>query len=183
MLDELMRDSVEEIVRNVFRKAPFLMLVFIEEGGGNAKGRTNPKWCLCSSPPRLMLETEATTAESWPGIKKRWEQESCFPDGLILVEELGIEEDKGGEAAAAARRNRGEESQRWGVVIEGRGMEYSACYILNTCRVISSMGYLTHYCLLRAQSNGDPISVQVMNAWLQRERKSAAPPETGVSVR
>lgn len=155
----MIHESVDEIVRNI-GKAPFLMLVFLDEGGRiESESESNSRWRLCSSSSPLILEREAATAESWQRIKKRWEQDSCVPDGVILVEELEGEKEK----------EEGD-SRRWGVVIEGRGMDFSACFILKTSRVRSSMGYCTHYSLVRAQCFGDPVGVQLLNAWLQRER-------------
>ncbi|KAK8950837.1 hypothetical protein KSP39_PZI004664 [Platanthera zijinensis] len=165
MLEEMIHESVDEIVRNIGR-APFLMLVFLDEGG-RGESESESRWRLCSSSsPPLILEREAATAESWQRIKKRWEEDSCVPDGVILVEQLEGEKEKEGMVGS------GEEGdgRRWGVVIEGRGMDFSACFILKTCRVRSSMGYCTHYSLVRAQCFGDPVGVQLMNAWLQPER-------------
>ncbi|XP_020576889.1 uncharacterized protein LOC110022347 [Phalaenopsis equestris] len=153
-LDDWMRGSIGEIVRNI-GKAPFLARVFSDESESKRAG---------SSSSGLMIE-EAATAEGWLGIKQRWEQESSVPDGVILVEELDSKEEDEGEGGRGGRSN-----VRWGVVVQGRGLDCSACYILNTCRVRSSMGFCTHFCLVRAQCFGDPVGVQLKNVWLQNER-------------
>lgn len=110
----------------------------------------------------LRLEREEAQPESWPSIKKRWDQGArAPPDGIILVEELkdedGAEEEEG-EAAA---------TKTWGLVVQGKGMDCASCYILNTCRVRSTVGFCTHFCLLRAKCFGDPFEMQLRNAWLQ----------------
>lgn len=160
-LDDWMRESVGEIVKNI-GKAPFLLRIFSDESESKR---------LSSSSSGLMIEKETATAESWSGIKKRWEQESSIPDGVILVEELDAEEDEEEGDVAASREEGGDRSNvRLGVVIQGRGMDCSACYILNACKVRSSMGFCTHFCLVRAKCFGDPVGVQLRNVWLQSER-------------
>ncbi|KAI0493412.1 hypothetical protein KFK09_023528 [Dendrobium nobile] len=154
-LDDWMRESVGEIVRNI-GKAPFLVRIFSDESE--------------SKQISSMIEKEDATAESWLGIKKRWEQESSVPDGVILVEELNAEEDEEGDVAASNEEGGDRSNVRWGVVIQGRGMDCSACYILDTSKVRSSMGFCTHFCLVRAKCFGDPVGVQLKNAWLQSER-------------
>uniref|UniRef100_J3LSL9 Uncharacterized protein n=2 Tax=Oryza brachyantha TaxID=4533 RepID=J3LSL9_ORYBR len=47
-------------------------------------------------------------------------------------------------------------------------MERASCYVLDTCRVRSSAGLCTHFCLARAQCFGDPLELQLRNAWLNR---------------
>lgn len=155
---------MEQIVRNI-GKAPFLVRIFSDESDSKQLGSSSSS--SSSSSSGLMIEKEAATAESWSGIKKRWDQESSVPDGVILVEELDGEE---GVAAASGEEGDGRCDVKWGVVIQGRGMDCSACYILNTCKVRSSMGFCTHFCLVRAKCFGDPAGVQLKNVWLQPER-------------
>ncbi|WOL11767.1 hypothetical protein Cni_G20531 [Canna indica] len=147
-LDHWMRESIGEIVRNI-GEAPFLMDIFSDDGGlGGSEG-------ACSG---LRLEKEAAAStESWMGIKKRWDEERRTPDAVILVEELGGDDD-------VVRRMA---STTWGLVVQGRGMDCAACYILNTTRVKSSMGFCTHFCLVRAKCFGEAADVQLTNAWLQ----------------
>ncbi|KAJ6808729.1 uncharacterized protein M6B38_165320 [Iris pallida] len=141
-LDQWIRDSVGEIVSNI-GEAPFLVHIF-------------------SNGPMLRLEREEALPESWPSIKKRWDR-GAPPDGIILVEELkdedGAEEEEEAEAEAATKT--------WGLVVQGKGMDCASCYILNTCRVRSTAGFCTHFCLLRAKCFGDPFEMQLRNAWLQ----------------
>ncbi|KAJ1697738.1 hypothetical protein LUZ63_006250 [Rhynchospora breviuscula] len=154
-LDEWIKDSVTEIVKNI-GEAPFLMQIF-SRGGRNKEVR---------------VEREAATPDVWPQIKKRWspKKSNKTPDGIILVNELRdvIEEEQlsGSGSGPLAGSNR-----VWGLVVQGRGMECVSCYILNTCRVLSPAGSCTHFCLARAQCFGDPVELQLRNAWLQSRRR------------
>ncbi|XP_072974787.1 uncharacterized protein [Typha angustifolia] len=143
-LDDWIKQSISEIVRSV-GEAPFLVHIFSGEGKGVRK------------------EREAALPESWPSIKKRWDHENCTPpDGIILVEELKYKDDDDEDGGVGHRS--------WGVVVQGRGMECAAaCYILRTSRVRTSVGFCTHFCLVRAKAFGDPVELQLRNAWLQQE--------------
>ncbi|PKA54632.1 hypothetical protein AXF42_Ash000467 [Apostasia shenzhenica] len=174
-LDEWMRESVGEIVRNI-GEAPFLVNIFSGIGGSIDGEGPTPVSPAHSS--RLILEREAAIPGSWPWIKKRWEEDDQVPDGIILVEDLGLDEEaeesvKVVASACNEERDGGGSGGRrcvrtWGLVIQGRGMDCSACYILNTCRVRSSVGYCTHFCLVRAKCFGEPVAVQFKQAWLQQ---------------
>lgn len=118
--------------------------------------------------PGVRLESEAALPESWPWIKKRWDRESRTPDAVILVEVL--EQEKSGAEADEATANcgvAGGARRTWGLVVQGRGMDSAACYILDTTRVKSSLGFCTHFCLARAKCFGEAVHVQLRNAWLQ----------------
>lgn len=143
-LDQWIRDSVGEIVRNI-GEAPFLVHIF-------------------SNGPLLRLEKEEALPESWPSIKKRWDQGKCMPpDGIILVEELKDEDQIVGSSTTGEE---GEGRKTWGLVVQGKGMDCASCYILNTCRVRSTVGFCTHFCLLRATCFGDSLETQIRKAWL-----------------
>ncbi|RRT60605.1 hypothetical protein B296_00005091 [Ensete ventricosum] len=154
-LDRWLRESIGEIVRNI-GEAPFLMHIFSDGGRGGTA-------------PAVRLEKEAASPEIWPRIKKRWDKEDSTPDAVILVEGLeeGAEEDgtrvEEATVGVVCRRV----SRTWGLVVQGRGMDCVACYILNTTRVMSSMGFCTHFCLVRAKCFGEPVDVQLRNVWLQ----------------
>ncbi|URE27365.1 hypothetical protein MUK42_15766 [Musa troglodytarum] len=154
-LDRWMRESIGEIVRNI-GQAPFLMHIFSDGGRGGAA-------------PALRLEKEAASPHIWPRITKRWDKEGRTPDAVILVEGLeGGEKEDGTRVEEVApgvvcRRV----PQTWGLLVQGRGMDCVACYILNTTRVMSSMGFCTHFCLVRAKCFGEPADVQLRNVWLQ----------------
>lgn len=137
-----MRESIAEIVRHI-GEAPFLVHLFSGDDG-----------------ERLTVRREPAAPESWPDVRRRWGPGGQRrPDGIILVEQVAA--DGGGGGAEAAR-------QVWGLVVQARGMECASCYVLDTCRVRSSAGFCTHFCLARAQCFGDPVELQLRNAWLNR---------------
>lgn len=140
-------------------EAPFLVQIF-------SKGERNKE---------VRVETEAATPDSWPHIQKRWSHKKSqpTPDGIILVNELREDLEEGHEEQSIGSDGgaMAESSKVWGLVVQGRGMECVACYILNTCRVLSPAGCCTHFCLARAQCFGDPLELQLRNAWLQPKRR------------
>ncbi|XP_078446939.1 uncharacterized protein LOC144715809 [Wolffia australiana] len=147
-LDQWVQESIIEIVRHI-GEAPFLVHVF--------SNGVSPS----SSPAGLRLQREAASAESWPAIQERWRSAAAPPpDGVILVEELAAEDGGGGAAAAAAA------SKTWGVLVQGRGVDCASCYILRTCRVRSSAGFCTHFCLAKAKCFGDTAAAQLRSSWL-----------------
>ncbi|RCV41008.1 hypothetical protein SETIT_9G100900v2 [Setaria italica] len=140
-----MRESIAEIVRNI-GEAPFLVHLFSSDDDDGVTVRREP-----ASP------------ESWPDVQRRWGAGGQRrPDGIILVEQVAAAAADGGASATEAAR------QVWGLVVQARGMECASCYVLDTCRVRSSAGFCTHFCLARAQCFGDPVELQLRNAWLNR---------------
>jgi hypothetical protein len=143
-VERWMRESIAEIVRHV-GEAPFLVHLF---SGGEGE--------------RVTVRREPAAPESWPDVRRRWGPGGARrPDGIILVEQVASD---GGGASAASEAAR----QVWGLVVQARGMERASCYVLSTCRVRSSAGFCTHFCLARAQCFGDPVELQLRNAWLNR---------------
>ncbi|XP_062214671.1 uncharacterized protein LOC133915501 [Phragmites australis] len=141
-----MRESIAEIVRNI-GEAPFLVHLFSSDDGGE----------------RMTMQREPAAPESWKDVRRRWGPGGQRrPDGIILVEQVAAAAADGGASATEAAR------QVWGLVVQARGMECASCYVLNTCRVRSSAGFCTHFCLARAQCFGDPVELQLRNAWLNR---------------
>ncbi|CAN6297864.1 unnamed protein product [Urochloa humidicola] len=140
-----MRESIAEIVRHI-GEAPFLVHLFNGDGDG------------------VTVRREPASPETWPDVKRRWAPEGGQrrPDGIILVEQVAAAAADGGATATEAAR------QVWGLVVQARGMERASCYVLDTCRVRSSAGFCTHFCLARAQCFGDPVELQLRNAWLNR---------------
>ncbi|KAJ1293701.1 hypothetical protein BS78_01G088600 [Paspalum vaginatum] len=138
-----MRESIAEIVRHV-GEAPFLVHLFSSDDGEGE---------------RLTVRREPAAPESWPDVRRRWGPGGQRrPDGIILVEQVAAAADGGAEAAR----------QVWGLVVQARGMDCASCYVLDTCRVRSSAGFCTHFCLARAQCFGDTVELQLRNAWLNR---------------
>lgn len=141
-----MRESIAEIVRHV-GEAPFLVHLFRDDGREGGGGVT--------------VQREPASAETWPDVRRRWGKGGGQrrPDGIILVEQV---------AAAAVEDGAEAARQVWGLVVQARGMECAACYVLDTCRVRSPAGFCTHFCLARAQCFGEPLELQLRNAWLNR---------------
>ncbi|XP_043723141.1 uncharacterized protein LOC122670362 [Telopea speciosissima] len=153
-LDVWMRDSVTEIVKNI-REAPFLVHVFSSTKNGKTK-------VTC-------LNRQKAVADEWLSTKRRWEEreergEFSTPDGIILIEELKDEN----EEEYSEGRGKESSTRAWGIVIQGKSVNCNpACYILKTCRVGSpSIGFCTHYCLVKAQLCGETALQQMKNSWL-----------------
>uniref|UniRef100_A0A5B7CD57 DUF7804 domain-containing protein n=1 Tax=Davidia involucrata TaxID=16924 RepID=A0A5B7CD57_DAVIN len=138
-LDEWMRDSVVEIVKNL-RDGPLLVQVH-----ANKNGETR-------------LVTGKAVAENWPIVTRKWKDgETPSPDGVILVEELEDEKDLNVDGARA-----------WGIVIQGKGLECGpAFYLLKTSRVGSGLGrFCTHFCVVRVKSFWESALSQLTDCWL-----------------
>jgi hypothetical protein len=146
-VDGWIRESIAEIVRHI-GEAPFLVHLF-SSGDGDGE--------------HVTVRRETAAPESWPDVRRRWGMGGQRrPDGVILVEQVAAVAVDGGASASEAAR------QVWGLVVQARGMEHASCYVLDTCRVRSSAGFCTHFCLARAKCFGDPVELQLRNAWLNR---------------
>ncbi|KAK2965962.1 hypothetical protein RJ640_006832 [Escallonia rubra] len=155
-LDQWVRDSVVEIVSNI-QEAPFLVHIYSDDREGSSSTTT----------PRLVREK--ATADSWPLIRGRWEGGSPTPNCIILVEELNSEEVAGSldeaELSCSDINNQLHSTTKvWGVLIQGKGVNRSACYILKTCRVQSC----THFCLVKVECFVENANTQLRKMWLQR---------------
>ncbi|EAZ28508.1 uncharacterized protein [Oryza sativa Japonica Group] len=151
-----MRESIAEIVRHI-GEAPFLVHLFNDDDGGSGRGGAG----------RVTVRRETASAESWPDVRRRWGPGGMRrPDGIILVEQIAAAVEEGGASAGAGAAEAAR--QVWGLVVQARGMECASCYVLDTCRVRSPAGLCTHFCLARAQCFGDPLELQLRNAWLNR---------------
>ncbi|TQD98629.1 hypothetical protein C1H46_015877 [Malus baccata] len=157
-LDEWMRESVVEIVRNL-REAPLLVNVY---GRSSTDGR-----------PRL--ETEKRVEEdNWDGLRRKWEAGVApFPDGVIFVEELDDNDNGGGEVNG--KDDGGDAiTKAWGLVVQGKGQESGpACYLLKTSKVNNGSGFglgmglgCTHFCLVPVSSFREKAQSQLKNCWL-----------------
>ncbi|RZC89926.1 hypothetical protein C5167_028989 [Papaver somniferum] len=174
-LDEWMTFSVPEIVKNI-GEAPLLVHIYssISKGvGGISSIGSSSSTANATAAAEPVLEKTKADAESWSGVTKRWEEGSPVPDGIILVEQLKMEENDGGkedesdEVIGSSDMSGGSSTKTWGVVIQGRGVESaSSCYILKTCRVGSSLGFCTHFCLARAKCFGESADLQLKYSWL-----------------
>ncbi|KAL6533008.1 hypothetical protein OROMI_027120 [Orobanche minor] len=148
-IDSWMQESVSEIVRNL-KKAPLLVQIY----SGNENGK-------------VRIETEKAILDNWPAKKDEWRRngESKTPEGLIFVEELGLDCDQ-----ENPDRDSGEGVTRaWGIIIQGKGVECGpACYLLKTNRVCAGMGlgFCTHFCLMRVNNLRDSAFEQFRDYWL-----------------
>ena len=148
-LDEWLRDSVVEIVRNL-RESSLMVNLYAEGNGGltTTATATNP------------------AAEDWEAMEGRWGRgEERTPEGVVLVEKLADDErddyhDGGacGESATSA----------WGIVAQGRGTDSGpVCYLLKTTRVGSGVGTVcTHFSLVKVKSFRETAVSQLNNSWL-----------------
>ncbi|MCL7025985.1 hypothetical protein MKW94_020468 [Papaver nudicaule] len=170
-LDEWMEFSVPEIVKNI-GDAPLLVQIYSSMSKGVqglssiGSSSSSPAAAAKQIP---VLEKMKADAKSWTGVTKRWEEGSPVPDGIILVEQLKTHEDEKDESEVIGDdvSDGSGSTKTWGVVIQGRGVESaSSCYILKTCRVGSSLGFCTHFCLARAKCFGESADLQLKNSWL-----------------
>ncbi|KAL7202505.1 hypothetical protein ACSBR1_034054 [Camellia fascicularis] len=176
-LDRWMRDSVVEIVNNI-GEAPFLVHIYSDDDDDDKSKK-------CSSSKKGMrLVKEKADADSWPTIKGRWDGGiSPIPNGVILVEELKpkqvsdklFDDDDDDDETKGIDNNNNSNSQLqysttkiWGVLIQAKGLNGTACYILKTCRVENFLGFCTHFCLLRVECFVDNAETQLKKLWLQR---------------
>ncbi|KAI7983624.1 hypothetical protein LOK49_LG15G02128 [Camellia lanceoleosa] len=130
----------------------------------------------------MRLVKEKTDADSWPTIKGRWDGGiSPIPNGVILVEELKpkqvsdklFDDEDETEGILDNKNNSNSQLQYsttkiWGVLIQAKGLNGTACYILKTCRVKNFLGFCTHFCLLRVECFVDNAKTQLKKLWLQR---------------
>ncbi|KAG0626901.1 hypothetical protein M758_2G160200 [Ceratodon purpureus] len=160
-----LEESVHEIVRNI-QEAPFLQYVF------DSKGR------LCSS-HRLKISKELLkNPDRWTGSPLRESLSKVDLDGIILVQKLepecssayclaeGFQSSNEESETVCRLQGEGAETNVWGVLVQARGVNANACYLLKTTRVSSSAGICTRYCLTRAKCFGPSYVHQLENAWL-----------------
>lgn len=102
----------------------------------------------------LKLQKQQASSKIWPLIKNTWNKNASIPKGIILVEELNNEDKE-------------DMNKTWGLLIQCHGADRAAsCYILNTCRTKSELGYCTHFCLAKAKCSGESSDQQLEKAWL-----------------
>ncbi|KAG2325644.1 hypothetical protein Bca4012_040144 [Brassica carinata] len=151
-LDEWLRDSVVEIVRNL-RESSLMVNLYAEGNGGGltTAAATNPE------------------AEDWAAMEGRWGRgEERTPEGVVLVEKLADVEvaerddyDGGGACGEGT-------TSAWGIVAQGRGTDSGpVCYLLKTTRVGSGVGTVcTHFSLVKVKSFRETAVSQLNNSWL-----------------
>ncbi|XP_065872227.1 uncharacterized protein [Euphorbia lathyris] len=146
-VDEWMRESVTEIVKNL-RGAPLLVQVY--EGGETT--------------------TLAVEEETWPAVMENWgKKEVPVPEGVIFVDQL--EEDAAAACGGGGGVEEDEITRAWGIVVQGKGEGCGpVCYLLKTSRVCSESGRggscCTHFCLMKVKSFRESAMSQLKNCWL-----------------
>lgn len=155
-LDEWMRESVVEIVKNL-KEAPLLVQVY-----------TNKRKSSEREPSTATSTEKKVVVEDWPAAKERWEAgETPLPEGVIFVEELGGDEEAENDGGRKERT-----TKVWGIVVQGKGVGCGpVCYLLKTSRVGSGSGLgmgicSTHFCLMRVKSFRETVQSQLKNCWL-----------------
>lgn len=157
-LEEWMRDSVIEIVKHI-QEAPFLHYVF---------DRKSPSASLKKH--RNYADTFGKV-DSWAKIRNSLRDIS--PDAVILVQKLNQDiSPESEEENVLCNGNKRQSSDQqgctavWGLLIQGRSIGASACYILKTTQIVSTNGYCTSFCLTRAKCFGPTPLIQLTNSWL-----------------
>ncbi|XP_062092334.1 uncharacterized protein LOC133798145 [Humulus lupulus] len=157
-LDEWMRDSVVEIVKNL-REAPLMLHVYNKEKETENDGVES----------KMVME-KAASAGDWAVAKDKWEAgDAPLPEGLIFVEELGDDSERHEEEENDSLEGM---TRAWGVVIQGKGVECPpACYLLKTSTAGAGLdcglGFgCTHFCLVRVNSFRETAESQLRNCWL-----------------
>ncbi|CAN8254471.1 unnamed protein product [Cochlearia groenlandica] len=156
-LDEWLRDSVVDIVKNL-RESSLLVQLYVEANGGLTT---------------TAAKTEAE--EDWSVMEGRWERgEERKPEGVIFVEKLADDDvaerdqDSNGEGDDYNGGACGEGTSAWGIVAQGRGIDSGpVCYLLKTTRVRSGLGTVcTYFCLVKVKSFRETAMSQLNNFWL-----------------
>lgn len=157
-LEEWMRDSVMEIVKHI-QEAPFLHYVF---------DRKSP---LASLNKQRGYADMFGKVDSWVNIRNSLRDIS--PDAVILVQKLNQDtfsesEEENGICHGNASQSSDQQGRTaiWGLLIQGRSVGVSACYVLKTTQIVSANGYCTSFCLTRAKCFGPTPHIQLTNSWL-----------------
>jgi hypothetical protein len=151
-----------QIVRHL-EEAPFLHYVF---DGMTKEGS-----------PQFQQVSAGETAE-WENIQNQ--VQAVSPDGVILVQRLGVEAaancygEEYAETSAAENCAKIEScpyatvprTDVWGLVVQGRRNPKHACYILKTTRAVGCSHACTRFSLTRATCFGPSLHKQLENSWL-----------------
>eukprot|EP00253_Pinus_taeda_P005637 PITA_05637 len=97
--------------------------------------------------------------DSWAKIRNSLRDISL--DAVILVQKLNQDISPESEEENVPCNGNGRHSTDqqgrttvWGLLIQGRGVGVSACYILKTTQIASTFGYCTNFCSTRAKCFG-----------------------------
>ncbi|MCO5560338.1 hypothetical protein L7F22_013950 [Adiantum nelumboides] len=156
-------DSISEIVRHIHEALFLLMLVNHEDTS-----------VITLTHRQIVPTGDALSADKkWREVKSHLSEASL--DAVILVHKLcdgyieGYDVKEGlakPNANVHGKEGRSNGTHLWGVLLLGKAITESACYILETTRVASSFGICTHFCLTKAQSFGPSWSDQIQGSWL-----------------
>eukprot|EP00250_Pteridium_aquilinum_P017365 c23593_g1_i1 orf=218-997(+) len=161
-------DCIYEIVNHI-NEAPFLQLLF------DSKDNSTP---VTLQRQRVPAGPFLSADEKWKEMKNHVGRTS--PDGVILVHHLhesSLESCTGEDGLAMDAKQRRDASNPgietrnngrglWGVLVLGKSIAKSACYILETTSVASPFGTCTHFNLTEAQSFGPSWLGQIQRSWL-----------------
>lgn len=151
---------------NYLDEAPFLVHIYPPEGGEEGSQPTNKK---------NKLVKEKAVPESWALIKERWSGGSSpVPNGIILVEEMKCSSSSSSDGDCPYKeclmnnliRDMTATTKVWGILIQGKGANYPACYLLKTSRVSCVSGFCTHFCLVRVECFAEHLDMQFKKLWL-----------------
>ncbi|XP_026443987.1 uncharacterized protein LOC113344186 isoform X2 [Papaver somniferum] len=164
-LHEWMTYSVSEIVKNI-GEVPLLVHIYSSKN----KGGISPVGSPLTAIPISIIDKKKADPDTWVGVTRRWEEGNPVPDGIILVEQLNVDNHSynGIKVETPNMTNiSSSNTKTWGVVIQGRGVDSaSSCYILKTCRIGSLLGFCTHFCLIKAKCFAEVADIQLKNSWL-----------------
>lgn len=166
--DRWMEYCICDIVRNL-NEAPFLHMLF--DSKDSSAGVTFQR-------QRVAESHNSSIEDKWKEVKDSVSKAS--PDGVILVHHLDDEamegcclRDGSFQACMKSSNTEGNRSKKcsrgtnlWGVLVLGKCIARSACYILKTTSVASSFGTCTQFCLTKAKCFGPSWHDQVQTNWL-----------------
>lgn len=167
--DRWVEDCVYDIVRNI-NEAPFMHMLF-----DPADRRSS----VTTQRRRVVGSDDWSVEDKWKEVRDS--VTTASPDGVILVHHLGDDDMQGcclrdGSFPACMKVKDLESSKMkgccspptnlWGVLVLGKSVARSACYILKTTSVASSSGTCTQFCLTKAQCFGPAWNDQLQNSWL-----------------
>lgn len=161
--EDWLEESVDEIVRHL-QEAPFLQLIYDNQG-------------------RLKTERQRVSSSGGAGKSERWNTlkgglSTAQPDGVVLVQRLDgnasdghddclpLSQEQGYQLPQHLRAGSNDGTDFWGLLFLARTAACSACYVLQTTRVCSSLGICTRFCVTKARCFGPSVDKQIENLWL-----------------
>ncbi|KAI3887676.1 hypothetical protein MKX03_010198 [Papaver bracteatum] len=132
---EVCQDQVPPIVKNI-GEVPLVVHI----NSSKDKGGIWPPGSPLTAVPIPIIEKKKAEPESWVGVTRRWEEGSPVPDGIILVEQLHVDDDK------------------------YNGIKDET--LITTDCIGSLLGFCTHFCLVKAKCFGEIADLQLKNSWL-----------------